>query len=117
MPRPATRSGCRSDRSPAASRRPGRARRDPLRRARREAGRASPGGGRGDGSRGPPLLRSQAPHRSLETDLVLPGPAIGEPDPGRAASRTGSGDTGGILVLLALGLTFRLIIAYLLPGS
>jgi hypothetical protein len=48
----------------------------------------------------------------------LTGPAIGEPDPGRAApSRTGFGDTGGVLVLLALGLTFRLIIAYLLPGS
>ncbi len=48
----------------------------------------------------------------------MTGPAIGEPDPGRAApSRTGYGDTGGILVLLALGLTFRLIIAYLLPGS
>ena len=48
----------------------------------------------------------------------MTGPAVGEPDPGRAApSRTGSGDTGGILVLLALGLTFRLIIAYLLPGS
>jgi hypothetical protein len=48
----------------------------------------------------------------------LTGPAIGEPDPGRAApSRSGYGDTGGILVLLALGLTFRLIIAYLLPGS
>ena len=47
----------------------------------------------------------------------MTGPAIGEPDPGRAPSRTGSGDTGGILVLLALGLTFRLIIAYLLPGS
>jgi predicted membrane-bound dolichyl-phosphate-mannose-protein mannosyltransferase len=48
----------------------------------------------------------------------LTGPAIGEPDPGRGApSRTGSGDTGGVLVLLALGLIFRLIIAYLLPGS
>jgi predicted membrane-bound dolichyl-phosphate-mannose-protein mannosyltransferase len=47
----------------------------------------------------------------------LTGPAIGEPDPGRTPSRTGSGDTGGILVLLALGLAFRLIIAYLLPGS
>jgi dolichyl-phosphate-mannose-protein mannosyltransferase len=48
----------------------------------------------------------------------LTGPAIGEPDAERAApSRTGSGDTGGILVLLALGLAFRLIIAYLLPGS
>ena len=48
----------------------------------------------------------------------MTGPAIGEPGPGRAApTRGGSGDTGGILVLLALGLTFRLIIAYLLPGS
>ncbi|MEO8272732.1 MAG: hypothetical protein ABI620_01530, partial [Chloroflexota bacterium] len=47
------------------------------------------------------------------------GPAIGEPDPDRAEpSRTGLRDAaGGILVLLALGLAFRLIIAYLLPGS
>ena len=46
-------------------------------------------------------------------------PAIGEPEPGRAApSRSGIMDAGGgILVILALGLTFRLIIAYLLPGS
>jgi hypothetical protein len=49
----------------------------------------------------------------------LSGPAIGEPDPGRAEpTRTGFLDAArGILVLLALGLTFRLIIAYLLPGS
>jgi Gpi18-like mannosyltransferase len=48
----------------------------------------------------------------------LTGPANGEPDPERAApSPSGSGDTGGILVLLVLGLAFRLIIAYLLPGS
>jgi hypothetical protein len=49
----------------------------------------------------------------------LSGPAFGEPDPDRAAqSRTGFGNAaGGILVLLALGLIFRLIIAYLLPES
>ena len=49
----------------------------------------------------------------------MTGPAIGEPDPGRAAPpRTGLGNAAsGILVLLALGLTFRVIIAYLLPGS
>jgi C-terminal four TMM region of protein-O-mannosyltransferase/Dolichyl-phosphate-mannose-protein mannosyltransferase len=49
----------------------------------------------------------------------LSGPAIGEPDPdGAAPARTGLWDAaGGILVVLALGLTFRLIIAYLLPGS
>ncbi len=46
-------------------------------------------------------------------------PAIGEPDPGRASPpRTGFPDAAtGILVLLALGLIFRLIIAYALPGS
>ena len=46
-------------------------------------------------------------------------PAIGESDPDRAEpSRTGFGDAaGGILVLLAFGLAFRLIIAYLIPGS
>ena len=49
----------------------------------------------------------------------MSGPAIGEPDPDRAAPpRAGFVDAaGGILVLLALGLTLRLIIAYLLPGS
>ena len=55
----------------------------------------------------------------METDPVLTGPAIGEPDPERAApARTGfAGAASGILVLLAVGLTLRLIIAYLLPGS
>jgi C-terminal four TMM region of protein-O-mannosyltransferase/Dolichyl-phosphate-mannose-protein mannosyltransferase len=49
----------------------------------------------------------------------LTGPAIGEPDPGRAGPpRTGLWDAaGGIFVLLVLGLAFRLIIAYLIPGS
>jgi Gpi18-like mannosyltransferase len=49
----------------------------------------------------------------------LSGPAIGEPDPDWAEpSRTGYRDAaGGILALLAVGFTFRLIIAYLLPGS
>jgi Gpi18-like mannosyltransferase len=49
----------------------------------------------------------------------LTGPAIGEPDSGRApSSRTSFLDAAtGILVILALGLIFRIIIAYLLPGS
>jgi len=49
----------------------------------------------------------------------LTGPAVGGPDPGRGApSRTGAADaTRGILILLAVGLALRLIIAYLLPGS
>ena len=49
----------------------------------------------------------------------MSGPAIGEPDPVRAEpTRTGFRDAAsGILVLLALGLAFRLIIAYLLPES
>ena len=49
----------------------------------------------------------------------MPGPAVGEPDPDWAApSRTGLRDAaGGVLVLLVLGLAFRLIIAYLLPNS
>ena len=99
--------------------RPGRAPTSPAPTSSAGSDRASRTRTRGDGSRRRPLLRSQPPHRSLETDPVLTGPAIGEPDPGRAApSRTGSGDAArGILVLLALGLTFRLIIAYLLPGS
>jgi hypothetical protein len=55
----------------------------------------------------------------LEIDLDLTGRAIGEPDPGRAGpSRTSFLDAAtGIVVLLALGLALRLIIAYLIPGS
>ncbi len=49
----------------------------------------------------------------------MTGPATGEPGRGRGApSRTGSLDAASsVLILLALGLAFRLIIAYLLPGS
>ncbi|NJD26715.1 MAG: phospholipid carrier-dependent glycosyltransferase [Chloroflexi bacterium] len=55
----------------------------------------------------------------------MTGPAVGGPDPGRgapsrtgAASRTEAADaTWGILILLAVGLALRLIIAYLLPDS
>ncbi|HEX2626452.1 MAG TPA: phospholipid carrier-dependent glycosyltransferase, partial [Candidatus Limnocylindrales bacterium] len=49
----------------------------------------------------------------------MTGPAIGEPDPERAApARTGfAGAASGILVLLVVGLILRLIIAYLIPGS
>ncbi|HYN70143.1 MAG TPA: phospholipid carrier-dependent glycosyltransferase [Candidatus Eisenbacteria bacterium] len=47
------------------------------------------------------------------------GPDVGAADPGRGApSRTGAGGAaGGLLVVLVLGLAFRLIIAYALPGS
>ncbi|HSO28371.1 MAG TPA: hypothetical protein VLS28_00580, partial [Candidatus Sulfomarinibacteraceae bacterium] len=42
----------------------------------------------------------------------------GEPVRGGVQARAGTrGDVGGILFLLALALTFRVIIAYLLPGS
>jgi len=49
----------------------------------------------------------------------LTGPAAGEPDPGWAAPpRTGSRDgAGAVLGVLAAGLVFRLIIAYLLPHT
>jgi 4-amino-4-deoxy-L-arabinose transferase-like glycosyltransferase len=50
----------------------------------------------------------------------LTGPAAGEPDRGRRGPTRSTVDreaVGGILGLLALGLAFRLIIAYLLPGS
>jgi hypothetical protein len=49
----------------------------------------------------------------------LVGPAAGEPGRGRGApSRAGSWDAANsVLILLGLGLAFRLIIAYLLPGS
>lgn len=48
----------------------------------------------------------------------MTGPVSGEPVRGGIATRaTTRDDVGGILVLLALGLTFRVIIAYLLPGS
>jgi len=65
------------------------------------------------------VLRSQAPHRSQEADSRLVDPDVGAPDPGsEAPSRTGAGEAaGGLLVVLVLGLAFRLIIAYALPGS
>ncbi len=48
----------------------------------------------------------------------MTGPVSGEPVRGGIATRAGTrDDLGGILILLALGLTFRVIIAYLLPGS
>src|SRR5690242_14329042 len=91
----------------------------PLRWRWRAVDRPSRTGRQGSGSPGHPLLRSQAPLRSLETDPDLTGRAIGEPDPGRAApQRTSFLDAAsGILVILAVALAFRFIIAYLLPGS
>lgn len=48
----------------------------------------------------------------------MTGPAFGEPDAGvEAPARTGISPTVGIVVLLGLGLSLRLIIAQLLPGS
>ena len=48
----------------------------------------------------------------------MTGPVSGEPVRGGIATRARTrDDVSGILVLLALGLTFRVIIAYLLPGS
>lgn len=48
----------------------------------------------------------------------MTGPVSGEPVRGGSAARAGTrDDVGGILILLALALTFRAIIAYLLPGS
>ena len=48
----------------------------------------------------------------------MTGPVSGEPVRGGDATRAGTrDDVGGILFLLALALTFRVIIAYLLPGS
>ncbi len=50
----------------------------------------------------------------------MTGPAAGEPDlDARAPARTSTtrGSVGAIVILLALGLALRVIIAYLLPGS
>ncbi|MES2210688.1 MAG: phospholipid carrier-dependent glycosyltransferase [Chloroflexota bacterium] len=48
----------------------------------------------------------------------MTGPVSGEPVRGGSAARAGMrDDVGSILILLALGFTFRVIIAYLLPGS
>jgi hypothetical protein len=48
----------------------------------------------------------------------LTGPVSGEPVRGGGATRAGTrDDVGGILILLALALTFRVIIVYVLPGS
>ncbi len=48
----------------------------------------------------------------------MTGPMAGEPVRGESAMHAGTRDgVGSILILLALGLAFRVIIAYLLPGS
>ncbi len=48
----------------------------------------------------------------------MTGPVSGDPVRGGSDARSGTrDDVGGILILLALGLIFRVIIAYLLPGS
>ena len=48
----------------------------------------------------------------------MTGPVSGEPVRGGTVARAGTRDNvGAILILLALGLTFRVIIAYVLPGS
>ena len=48
----------------------------------------------------------------------MTGPVPGEPVRDGSATHVGTrDDVGGILILLALALTFRVIIAYLLPGS
>src|SRR5678815_4694219 len=65
-----------------------------------------------------PVLRCDPPHRSCRRPIRLTGPVSGEPVRGGIATRARTrDDVSGILVLLALGLTFRVIIAYLLPGS
>ena len=47
----------------------------------------------------------------------MTGPVSGEPVAGSGARAGTRDDVGSILTLLALGLIFRVIIAYLLPGS
>ncbi|TAK00043.1 MAG: DUF2029 domain-containing protein, partial [Chloroflexota bacterium] len=69
-------------------------------------------------ARSDPVLRCPPPHRSSTRTAPLTGPVSGEPVRGGSTARTATrDDVGGILLLLALALTFRAIIAYLLPGS
>ena len=122
-PTPATRSGRRSDRRRSRGTR--RAQRGP---AARPAATASAvtvrprvaRSGRGVRS-GDPVLRSDPPSTLVQEPFYpVTGPESGAPERGTGAPPrpTGTqGAVGAVLIVLALGLAFRLIIAYLLPGS
>src|SRR6478752_4182561 len=67
-----------------------------------------------------PVLRSDPPSTLAQEPIPVTGPASAGTERGtRAPSRvTGTqGAVGAVLVVLALGLVLRLIIAQLLPGS
>ncbi len=88
-------------------------RRDRTSRARRA-------GGQSRGRSSDPVLRSDPPSTLVQEPYPVTGPATGGTERGtRAPSRvTGTRDAvSAVLVVLALGLALRLIIAYLLPGS
>ena len=70
--------------------------------------------------RADPVLRSDPPSTLVQEPFPVTGPASRGTERGtRAPSRlTGTqGAVGAVLVVLALGLALRLIIAYLFPGS
>ena len=72
------------------------------------------------GSSGDPVLRSDPPSTLMQEPSPVTRPASGGTERGtRAPSRsTGMrGAVGAVVIVLALGLALRLIIAYLLPGS
>ena len=75
------------------------------------------------GARGPfgdPVLRSDPPSTLVQEPFPVTGPASGGSERGTAAPSRSTGTqgaVGAVLVVLALGLALRLIIAYLLPGS
>src|SRR5207249_2905422 len=67
-----------------------------------------------------PVLSSDPPQRSCRRPTHVTGPATGDPDRGPSAPMRTTGTrsaAGAILIVLALGLALRLIIAYVLPGS
>ena len=77
-------------------------------------------GTRGEGSAGDPVLRSDPPSTLVQEPFPVTGPASGGTERGTGAPSRATGTqgaVGAILVVLALGLALRLIIAYLLPGS
>ena len=74
----------------------------------------------GAGSSGDPVLRSDPPSTLVQEPFPVTGPASGGTERGTGAPSRSTGTqgaVGAILMVLALGLALRLIIAYLLPGS
>ena len=121
-PRPARRSGRSSDRSGSRGRWP--ARRAPA-AGRRRSPASGPVRGSGHGlgrgvRRADPVLRSDPPSTLVQEPFPGDWPRVRWDRARHRSAVAGdrdAGAVGAVLMVLALGLALRLIIAYLLPGS